>query len=311
MKVLVTGANGFLGWAMVEALQRHGHHIIKAVRNQKNGCIAVGDIGINTDWQRALKGCDTVIHLAAHVPQINNHSGNQLREFVQVNTEGTIRLAYQARDEGVKRLVFVSTAKVNGEESEWPYHESDIPAPRDAYAISKWKAEQKLRALAHECDMEIVIVRPPLVYGPGVKGNFKSLVKWVQKGVPLPLGAVNNRRSLVALDNLVDFVLLCADRAKSPSAANETFLISDGSDVSTPELLNRIAHAYETHARLVAVPEQWLRLAFKLYGKSAAEGRLLGSLSLDITKARVTLGWQPCVTMDEQLLKMAHDATSS
>lgn len=311
MRVLVTGANGFLGRAVVKTLQWHGYNATAAVRNQKNGCIAIGDINGSTDWQLALADCDTVIHLAARVHQLHDNSDDQLREFRQVNTEGTLRLAHQARDAGIKRMVFISTAKVNGEESERSYTETDVPAPQDAYAISKWEAEEGLKALAYEGRMEIVIIRPPLVYGPGVKGNFKSLVNWIQKGVPLPLGDVNNRRSLIALDNLVDFIILCADRNKSPLAANEVFLISDGVDVSTSELLRSVAHAYDTHARLIAVPEQCLRLAFKLSGKSAAADRLLGSLSLDITKARMILEWQPPVTMDEQLFKMADNVTSS
>jgi nucleoside-diphosphate-sugar epimerase len=183
-----------------------------------------------------------------------------------------------------------------------------VPAPQDAYAISKWEAEQGLMAIARETGMGVVIIRPPLVYGLDVKGNFAKLVQWVRKGIPLPFGALQNRRSLLALDNLVSFIALCADPAKSPKAANEVFLISDGEDVSTAELLRRVARAYGTKAHLIPVPPAWLRFGARLLGKSAVADRLLGSLVIDSSKARELLGWRPVVTMDEQLQKMARDA---
>lgn len=312
MKILVTGSSGFVGQALTAHLRKCGYTVIGAVRhNPRPEEVMVGEIKEDTDWSFALNGCDAVIHTAALIHQTNNRDENPLTQLRQVNLSGTLQLAHQARAAGIKRLIFISTAKVYGEEGERPYIETDTPSPKDAYAISKWEAEQKLSALSQEDGMEVVIIRPPLVYGPGVKGNFKSLMDWVRKGLPLPLGAIDNRRSLIALDNLVDFITLCADREKSPRAANEIFLISDGVDVSTPELLRRVAHAYDTRAHLISVPERWLRLAFKLTGKSAAADRLLGSLSLDITKAHVMLGWQPSVTIDEQLLKMAGNVTSS
>lgn len=238
-------------------------------------------------------------------------SGDPLAEYRRVNVQGTLALARQAAQAGVRRFIFLSSIKVNGERTGngKSFCEADLPLPEDAYGLSKLEAEQGLMPLTQETGMEIVIIRPPLVYGPGVKGNFASMVRWVRKGIPLPFGAVRNKRSLVALENLVNFITLCADPERSPRAANEVFLISDGEDVSTTELLRKVACAYGVSPRLLPVPVGLLRIAAGVLGKRAVADRLLGSLVVDSSKARELLGWKPVISMDEQLRKMAlHDS---
>lgn len=308
LKMLVTGASGFVGGAVLSRLRADGHEAIAAVRwAPQFGQIHIGNIDADTDWTQALNGCDAVVHAAARVHQMQDHAEDRMAEFRCVNVDGTLNLARQAAAAGVKRFVFISTVKVNGEENDSPYRESDPPRPGDPYALSKWEAEQGLNALAGGA-MEIVIVRPPVVYGPGAKGNFAALLKLACKGAPLPLASIANRRSLVGLDNLVDFIVLSADREASPRAANQVFLISDGEDVSTPALLRKVALACGTSARLLPVPSGWLRLAARLAGKSAEADRLLGSLTVDISKSRDLLGWRPITTMDQQLRKTVSDA---
>jgi nucleoside-diphosphate-sugar epimerase len=232
---------------------------------------------------------------------------NPLAEYRRVNVQGTENLARQAVQAGVRRFVFISSVKVNGEATSpgQPFTPADAPAPQDAYGQSKHEAERALWQVALDTGMEVVVIRPPLVYGPGVKGNFAQMVQWVRRGVPLPLGALDNRRSLVALDNLVGFIALCADPARSPQAANQTFLVADGDDVSTPEMLRRVAHAYGVRARLLPVPVGLMRGAARLLGQAAVADRLFGSLQVDASKARTLLGWTPEVTMQAQLRKMA------
>ena len=317
MRILVTGANGFVGKPLCRSLLAGGHGVRGALRRSRASLpegietVVVGEIGRVTDWGAALQGVEAGVHLAARGHVMRDEAADPLAEFRRVNVEGTLNLARQAAEAGVRRFVFLSSIKVNGETTREgaPFRADDPPAPEDPYAVSKREAEDGLLALARETGMAVVIVRPPLVYGPGVKGNFASLVHWVRKGIPLPFGALENRRSLVALDNLVSFIALCADPAKSPQAANEVFLISDGEDVSTPELLRRVARAHGAQARLIPVPPAWMRLGARLLGKSAVADRLLGTLAIDSSKARERLGWRPVVTMDEQLQKMAHDAT--
>lgn len=327
--LLLTGATGFVGRALTQKLAHDGWQIRSAVRytHSQPMSIAVGDINPSTNWDGAFTGCKTVVHLAARTQITPNKDSKDVQaEFRRVNTAGTLNLARQAAAAGVPRFVFLSSAKVNGEGAPYlrkqfshkaslsisarnVYSEADAPAPQGAYAISKWEAEQGLLTIARETGMEVVIIRPPLIYGPGVKGNFALMLRWVCKGVPLPLGAVHNRRSLIALDNLVDFIALCADREHSPLAVNEVFLVSDGEDVSTPELLRKIARAYETKARLLPLPAAWLGFGAKLLGKTASMDRLLGSLVVDSSKARNLLGWRPVASMDDQLRKMARDAS--
>jgi nucleoside-diphosphate-sugar epimerase len=305
MKILITGANGFLGKSITKELEKLPIKIISVTRSISNDSYAVGEINENTNWTDVLIGCDVVIHLAARVHQMHDDSPNPLSEFRRVNTEGALNLARQAMSSGVKRFVFISSIKVNGEESDFPYSELSVPNSSDAYAISKWEAEQGLNQLAQDDEMEIVIIRPPLIYGPGVKANFASMIKWVQRGIPLPFGSIHNKRSMVAVENLVDFILLCSDKSKSPKAANETFLISDGVDVSTTELLNNVRAAYGVKTPLVPVPESLINFGLNLVGKSDLSSRLLGSLTVDISKARNLLRWEPKIDMLTQLRKMA------
>ena len=306
MKVLVTGASGFVGRALCEALLRHGQSVRGTLR-QPDGKLAlvegiepivVGTINAATDWKAALAGCDAIVHLAARVHVMDDKSSDPLAEFREVNTEGTLNLARQAAQAGAKRFVFVSTIKVNGEGREEPYRETDTPAPEDAYAISKWEAEEGLHRIARDTGMEVVILRPPLVYGPGVKANFLRLMRMVERGWPLPLGAIRNRRSLLYLGNFVDAIRVCIEH---PAAAGHTFLLDDGEAVSTPELIRAVAQALGRPARLLAVPMGMLEGAGALLGKRAAVERLTGSLYVDSSLIRSRLGWTPPHSMAEGL----------
>lgn len=315
--LLVTGGTGFLGQALLHKLLLSGRRpLITAVRRNKTDFPAevrvewVNELGSSTDWTACFQEVEVVIHCAARAHVMKDETSDPLLEYRRVNVKGTLALAEQAVKAGVRRFIYISSIKVNGERtaSNNPFNAEDIPAPEDAYGISKLEAEQGLLALARNTGMEVVIIRPPLVYGPGVKGNFASMVRWVRKGMPLPLGAVHNKRSLVALENLVDFIALCADPERSPRAANEVFLISDGEDVSMTELLRKVASAYNVTPRLLPIPVLWVQTTARLLGKRAVADRLLGSLVVDSSKARDLLGWKPVVSMDEQLKMMAlHD----
>lgn len=304
--LLVTGANGFVGSAVCRQAASRGLDARGAVRTGgASGAglpvVAVGSIDGQTDWSGALQGCRSVIHAAARVHVMNESSSDPLSEFRRVNVDGTLHLARQAAAAGVRRFVFVSSVKVNGEgtEPQRPYKASDAPAPQDAYGVSKAEAEQGLSRIAAETGLEVAIVRPPLVYGPGVKANFASLLRAVQRGLPLPLGAVtHNRRSLVALDNLVDLLLTCVDH---PAAAQQTFLVSDGEDLSTAALIHRMGQTLDKPARLLPVPPFVLQLGASALGKGDVMRRLLGSLQVDIGHTRATLGWSPPITVDEGL----------
>lgn len=304
MRVLVTGANGFVGSALAEQLVHYGWAINRATRCliAAKSEISVGDINASTDWFTALSGCDAVVHLAARVHVMHDMTSNPLAAFRAVNVDGTLNLARQAMQAGVRRFVFLSSIKVNGEGREDPYREADAPAPLDAYAISKWEAEQGLRRIERETGMEVVILRPPLVYGPGVKANFQRLLRAVDKGWPLPLGAVKNRRSLLYLGNLVDAIQLCLVHN---AAAGQTYLLSDGEDVSSPELVCRLARAMGRPARLLPLPAAWLRLAGGLAGRRDEVERLLGSLVVDSSRIRRELGWSPPFSLDAGLTETA------
>lgn len=301
---LVTGANGLVGRALCTALEQTGHRVVRAVRTSASpGEIAVGDLSAGTDWSEALAaGIDSVVHLAAQLPATEGSAGPHENRYAEVNTLGTARLARQCAQHGVKRFVFVSTIKVLGEGRDAPYRSGDLAVPSDAYAISKWEAEQALWQIAAETGMEIVVLRPPLVYGPGVKGNFLRLLQAIDKRRPLPLGAIRNRRSLLYLGNLVDAICLCLTH---PNAAGKTYLISDGDDVSTSELIRRIAAALGRQPRLVPLPVAWMRWAGSLLGKQAAVDRLLGSLAVDATPLRNELAWHPPCTMQAGLAATA------
>jgi len=300
--ILITGASGFVGRGLCARLTAKVRDVRCAVRNPSSTAhaLAVGDIGPDTSWDKALKGIDTVIHLAARAHIMHDSASDPLSEFRRVNVDGTLNLARQAAASGIKRFIFLSTIKVNGEQTPQglPFTESSRSAPEDPYGISKHEAEQGLVEIARETGMEIVIIRPPLVYGPGVKGNFASMMRWIAKGIPLPLGAIHNQRSLIALDNLVDFIITCIDH---PAAANQTFLVADGEDLSTTDLLRRVGQAMNRPARLIPVPMSVLKLGARLRGKQAMAQRLCGNLQVDISKAREMLGWTPPVSVDEGL----------
>jgi len=300
--IFVTGASGFVGSSLVQGLLNRGiRPVAVGLHRHKTRGWPLGVVTRDVRPQGAgFGGISTIIHLAARVHVMHDTAADPLAAFREVNVEATLQLASQAAAAGVRRFVFVSSVKVNGEATaaDHPFTERDAPAPQDAYALSKWEAEQGLRQIADSTGMEVVIIRPPLVYGPGVKANFAALMRAVQRGVPLPLGSVRNLRSLVGLDNLVDFIITCAHH---PAAANQTFLVSDGADISTPDLVRAMARAAARPARLLSVPVGVLASLASLLGKRAAVDRLCSSLQLDISKARELLQWTPPVTLEEGL----------
>ncbi|HQT31348.1 MAG: NAD-dependent dehydratase [Hydrogenophilales bacterium 17-64-65] len=306
MKALVTGATGFIGNALCKHLSAHGHQVMRAVRRDAtlSGDILFSQIDGATDWAEALTGCDAVVHLAARVHVMDDTAQDPLALYQATNTDATLNLARQAAQTGVKRFVYVSSIKVNGEGRDTPYRETDAAAPEGAYAISKWEAEQGLQRIAADTGLEVVILRPPLVYGPGVKANFQQLLRMVERGWPLPLGAIRNRRSFLYLGNFVDAIRLCIEH---PAAAGQTFLLDDGQAVSTPELIRALSHAMGRPARLLAVPVKVLELAGTLLGKRAAVARLTGSLYVDSSAIRTRLGWTPPNTLQQGLAATVAD----
>jgi nucleoside-diphosphate-sugar epimerase len=299
----VTGAQGFIGQALIEALAARGREVLPVARSAAaKGEVVVGDIGPETDWSQALIGVNKVVHAAARVHVMAERATDPLAAFRRVNVEGTLNLARQAMAVGVNRFVFLSSIGVNGNSNNRPFTEDDEPRPEEPYAVSKLEAENALLDLAAEMEMEVVIIRPPLVYGPHAPGNFGTLLRWVKSGIPLPLGAIHNRRSLVALDNLVDLIITCLDH---PAAANQTFLVADGEDLSTTELLRRTAAALGRPARLVPVPQSFLTAGLRIIGKGALAQRLCGSLQVDTGKARTLLGWRPPLNVDQGLAAAA------
>lgn len=261
------------------------------------------DLAPDTDWTQALVAVDTIVHCAARVHVMQDTVADPLAAFRRVNTEGTLNFARQAAVAGVRRFVFISSIGVNGAETTTtPFRAGDTASPHSPYALSKWEAEQGLRALAAESDMQVVVVRPPLIYGPDAPGNFSSLMRAIQRGWPLPLGAVNNSRSFIGRDNLVDLVLTCVDH---PAAAGQTLLASDGEDLSTTDLLRRTARALGSNVLLLPIPGRLLRAAANAFGKHDLGQRLFGSLQIDISTTRSLLGWQPPVGVDEGLRRAA------
>ena len=305
-KILVTGASGFIGRALCSGLREKGIPLRRVFRmppgdydsgEAGSDWIAVGDINAHTDWAGALEGIETVIHLAARVHVMEERVDDSLAEYRMVNTSGTERLARAAVKAGVKRFLYISSVKVNGEATEdSPFTEESPAAPRDPYAVSKWEAECVLRAIAAESGMEVVIIRLPLVYGPEVGGNFLRLLNWVYKGMPLPFGSIRNKRSLLYLGNLIDFLTVCADH---PQAPGNTFLISDGDDLSTSELIKRLAGSLDRPARVVPFSASLLRLGAKAVKREPDVRRLLGSLQVDSGKAMRILEWSPPLSVDE------------
>jgi len=306
MNVLVTGADGFVGRSLCRLLRESGMYVRGAVRRFTESAefepIVIGDIGPDTQWRAALAGIDVVVHLAARVHVMRDTAADPLAAFCAVNLHGTTNLAEQARQAGVKRFVFVSSAKVHGESTgERPYSEDQPPQPQGPYALSKWAAEQALAGVAGR-GMQLAILRPPLVYGPHVRGNFLALLNAVQRGWPLPLAAIENRRSLLYVGNLAHAIASCISHA---AAAGRTFLVSDREDLSTPELVRALAAALQVQARLIAIPPTVLRLAGALIGQGEAVERLTGSLQLDTSRIARDLGWSPPHSVPEALAATA------
>jgi len=304
MRVLLTGANGFIGSALEQQLLSSlEHEVTPVVRHKVDGLRSakrVGNLDGSTQWSSMLDGVDVIIHTAAMV-KVKKHSDlSTISEFRRVNVEGTLNLARQAVRSGVRRFVFISSIKVNGETTSpnQPFSPEDKPNPVDPYGISKLEAELALMKLAGESGMEVVIIRPCLVYGSGVKGNFLSMMRCVNRGIPLPLGAIDNKRSMISIENLVELVIICIDH---PNAVNQIFLASDGEDISTTELLQRLGKALDKPARLIPIPVSLLTFIAALLGKKSIAQRLCGSLQVDISKAREMLGWEPLIMVNEGL----------
>ena len=311
--ILVTGASGFVGQQLCSELGHKGVDVRAAVRtlSELDGIsgaeqVIINNIGMKTQWHESLKGVDCVVHLAARVHAVGDNSNVPLAEFRAVNVNATRNLAKQAAAAGVKRFIYISSIKVNGEETlgTHKFTADDEPAPIDPYAISKYEAELALQKISAMSGMDVVIIRPPLVYGPGVKGNFNKMMRWLVKGVPLPFGMVRNSRSFVALDNLIDFIIICITH---PSAPGEVFLISDGDDMSTTALLEKLSNKLCIPTRLIPVPIYILKFIAFVLGKKTIARRLLGSLKIDISKNRDVLGWTPPHSVDKVLKATADD----
>lgn len=311
MRILLTGSTGFVGAALLHrwAAARELDLAISLRRPCADQLVRVssfhvGDLEAATRWQCALDGVDTVVHTAARVHVMRDTASDPMAEFRRVNVEGTLNLGRQAAVAGVRRFIFISSIKVNGERTrpDQRFLADDVPAPHDPYGISKLEAELGLQLIARETGMEYVVIRPPLIYGPGVKANFLAMLRWVDRGIPLPFGRIDNRRSLVALDNLVDLVTLCLTH---PAAANRVWLVSDNEDVSLSSLLNRMAHALGRSPRLVRVPQSWIEATAKMLGRGGLAGRLCDNLQVDIAKTQALLGWAPVVTVEQALEQVA------
>jgi UDP-glucose 4-epimerase len=297
--VLVTGASGFVGRHLVPALTGEGWRVRRAVRKLSGSDdeVLIGSLGPATDWQAALAGVEAVVHLAARVHHPGEEDAGEL--YRAVNTEGTLQLARCAAAAGVHRFVHVSTILVNGSNTDGraPFREDDIPAPRGAYGKSKAAAESGLRQLAETVDMRIAVIRPPLIYGAGALGNFRLLVEAIQRGIPLPFGAIRNRRAFLGVENLASFI---ANRLSGAENKFDIFLVADEMQISTPEFVRQIARAAGSTARLVPVPVTALQVLLKMSRRSVARDSLIGSLEIDVSKAAAT-GWRPPLGMEEGL----------
>ena len=307
--VLVTGATGFVGRAVVARLAADGVAVRAAVRRDgapfpANVSVVIGaDLDRIDDWRDALQGASAVVHCAARVHRLDDDAVDPLAAFRRTNRDATAALARAAAAAGVARFVFLSSVGVHGAETfEQPFRASDAPAPGSPYAVAKHEAEAELAGIAAERGIEVVVLRPPLVYGPGAPGNFATLLRAVDRGLPLPLGAIHNRRSFVAIDNLVDLIAVVV---RHPAAAGQAFLVSDGDDLSTSELLRRTARALQRPARLLPVPAKALRRVLSLLGRAELGQRLCGSLAVDIAATCERLGWRPAVGIDATLAATA------
>ncbi|MFX1671531.1 SDR family oxidoreductase [Paraburkholderia sp. A2WS-5] len=308
--ILVTGATGFVGRALVAKLAQE-HVAIRACVRRPDVVMPDGvqisqidGLSAEQDWRAAMADVSVVVHAAARVHVMEDNAADPLVEYRRINVAGTLQMAEQAAAAGVSRFVFISSIKVNGEATARgrPFSASDSPAPLDPYGVSKMEAEEGLREIARRTGLEVVIIRPPLVYGPGVKANFQSMMRWLDRGIPLPFGDIHNARSLVALDNLIALIVVCISH---PAAANETFLVSDGEDLSTTELLRRMGAALDRPARLIPLPAALLQFGARVAGKPAIAQRLCGSLQVDISKTKELLAWNPPLSVDEGLRQAA------
>jgi nucleoside-diphosphate-sugar epimerase len=297
-RVAITGPTGFVGKALIPSLTAAGWDIVPAGRAQ------VGEIGPVTDWAAYFsglgQGVKSVVHLAARAHVMNDSAADPLMEYLRVNAHGTCHLAREAARAGVRRLIFVSSVKVMGEETKEPYSETMAPAPVDPYGVSKLEAEKELGEIARHTGLEVIVLRPPLVYGPGVRANFLALIRGVSRGVPLPLGRVSNRRSMIYVGNLCDAIRAALSSKATPSRL-EAYFVSDGASISTPQLIRKISGALERKPRLLPVPQAALRLGGALTGKSMAVHRLLSSLEVDDAKIRRELAWTPPFTLEDGL----------
>jgi len=308
-RILVTGATGFIGSHLCPVLVQAGYDVVGAVREippdriNRPRLVAVGEVGPATDWSEALKQVSTIVHLAGHAHEMSESPQESSQVHERVNTQGTLNLARQAVEAGVQRFVFLSTVKVNGETSrDRPFSESDEPHPVGPYALSKWRAEQGIHEIADSSPIEIVVIRPPLVYGPGVRANFMALFRAVDRGIPLPLARVENKRSMVGVRNLAHMIERCVSH---PSAGGNVFLVSDESDVSTPELIRAMADALGRPVRLYPVPLWLMRGAAGLIGWSESLGRLYQSLTVSTAKAREVIQWAPPYSLRDELVRTA------
>ncbi len=301
MKCLLTGTSGFLGRNVYKRLSEENElSIIGCVRSRDSETpsdwLEIGNIDSQTDWSNALTACETVIHMAAraHI-LIEDQTENSLEIFRESNSRATTNLASQAAIAGIKRFIFISSIGVNGSSNTTPFKESDIPAPTEPYAISKWEAEQGLREIQKETGMEIVIIRPPLIYGPNAPGNFGKMIKWLETGIPLPFGTINNKRSLISVNNLAEIIYKCIIQDE---AANQLFLVSDGDDISTTAILKAAAKGKKIPARLIPIPQTLLTLAAAIIGKRDTAKKVLGSLQIDPSKSQKLLGLHTKKTTD-------------
>jgi nucleoside-diphosphate-sugar epimerase len=303
MNILVTGANGFVGKALCKSLNNTEHQIAAlsryVVASNVNKHYMLTTLDGNTNYTHPLNGIDVVIHLAGRAHVLNDKSIDPYQAYAKVNIEATKSLALQAAASGVKRFIFISSVKVNGEETtDKPFSEHAKPNPQDDYGKTKLEAEQALSLIAKGTGMDVVIIRPPLIYGKGVKANFKHLIQLCQKPLPLPFGAIQNKRSMIYIDNLVDFIMVCITH---PNAANETFLISDDADVSTTNLIKMIRQALDVPILLMPIPQSWLEFFLRLMGKKNLDARLCGNLQIDISKAKKMLRWKPPISIEDGL----------
>jgi nucleoside-diphosphate-sugar epimerase len=317
VKILITGVNGFVGLPLSQHLNTAGHQVVGAVRSHHSLSVvnphiqlkSIGDIDDITDWRDCLGSVECVVHLANRAHVMDEQSTNPLALYRKVNTEGTLNLARQAAAAGIKRFIFISSIKVNGE-STLPGQAltpQDQHLPVDSYGLSKYEAELGLRLIAEQTGLEVVVIRPPLIYGPGVKANFLKMMRWVEKGIPLPLGAIQNQRSMLGLDNLINFIELCLTH---PDATGQTFLVSDDRDVSTTELLKEITVAMHRPSRLLSIPQCLIEKFLILLGQRHIAERLCGSLQLDISLTKKCLAWKPPYTFKDQLNKTVLDYLS-